>query len=133
MRKEKKVLVCITPQTNSKRLILKGSEIAKSIEATLHILHVEKGNNIFQTEKSAELLQELFNFGSELGGIVHGICGDNIPKAIKRFMSRNKITHVVLGATLEQNDEVNNRIRKLMPNISVTILERVSETEDKNG
>ncbi len=135
MSKDKKVLVCITPQTNSKRLIIKGSELAKSIEGSLHILHVEKGDSIFQTEQSAELLQELFNFGSELGGIIHAICGDNVPKALKRFIKINNISHIVLGATCEQKDEVNTKMRKLMPKLSVTILEREQpkETEDENG
>ncbi len=135
MSKDKKVLVCITPQTNSKRLIIKGSELAKSIEGSLHILHVEKGDSIFHNEESAELLQELFNFGSELGGIVHAVCGDNVPKTLKRFINNNKITHIILGATLESKDEVNTKMRKLMPKLSVTILEREQpkNTEDENG
>ncbi len=42
-----KVLVCITIQKNSKRLIRKGAEIANNIGGELHILHVEKRNEYF--------------------------------------------------------------------------------------
>ena len=39
-----KVLVCVTLQKSSLRLIKKGAKLAKELDAQLHILHIEMGN-----------------------------------------------------------------------------------------
>lgn len=92
-----KVLVCITAQSNSKRLINKGAEIADHVNGELHILHVQKGNNIFHNNDTPRLLQQLFQYGSEKGGMVHAYCDDQIPESIAAFIEREKVTRLVLG------------------------------------
>ena len=52
-----KILVCITIQQNSKRLIKKGAELASQVEGELHILHVEHGSSILSQSDAGELLQ----------------------------------------------------------------------------
>ncbi len=97
MKGTKKVLVCITPQSNSVRLIQKGHEIATTIGAELHILHVEKGDSILVNSDSTALLQHLFDYGSELNGIVHGLCGEDVVETIIAFIKSEGITNVLLG------------------------------------
>jgi K+-sensing histidine kinase KdpD len=92
----KKVLVCITPQVNSKRLIDKGKEIAG--DAELFILHVSKGRNIIDSAESVALLELLFTYAGKLGGVVLGMASDDVYKAIKKFILKETITNVVLGA-----------------------------------
>ena len=58
-----KVLVCITIQQNSKRLIQKGFELAQSVDGELHVLHIRKGETIFDTPNSTSLFEELFVYG----------------------------------------------------------------------
>ena len=43
-----KILVCITIQENSKRLMKKGYDLAKSSGGELHILHIRHGETIFE-------------------------------------------------------------------------------------
>ncbi len=130
-----KVLACITPQANSKRLINKGLEIAKENGGQLHILHVEKGDSVLNTEESQLLLQELFNYGANLGGVIHGLCGQSIPDTILQFISDEKITHLVLGMPPQfpelersghniKSEDVYNKIKELLPFINIIILER---------
>lgn len=92
-----KVLVCITAQSNSKRLINQGAEIADQCNGELHILHVQKGNNIFHNSDTPRLLQHLFQYGSEKGGMIHAYCDDNIPESIAAFIEKEKVTKLVLG------------------------------------
>lgn len=93
----RKILVCITAQENSKRLIQEGATLADAEDGELHILHVEKGNTIFQNTNAPLLLQELFRYATDKGGMVHVYCDDNVPESIAAFISREGITHLVLG------------------------------------
>ncbi|GHU50565.1 hypothetical protein AGMMS49975_01850 [Clostridia bacterium] len=123
---ENKVLVCITPQGNSRRLIDKGAEIAADGE--LHILHIEKGGEVFNTEGAARMIQELFDYASKAGGIVHGMCSDNIAKTIKSFVLKEKISALILGETDKNykaaDESVLARIQNALPDVNIYILER---------
>lgn len=92
-----KILVCITIQENSKRLMKKGYDLAKSSGGELHILHIRHGETIFETPDSSQLFEELFIYGSELGGQVHFLCSTDIPHTISDFITQNAITHLVIG------------------------------------
>ncbi len=95
---EKKVLVCITIQENSKRLLTRGAEIAQEEGAMLHILHVRKGATIFDTPNSPILCEELFYYGAQLGGETHFLCSDNIIHTVSDFISAYGITNLVIGS-----------------------------------
>lgn len=95
-----KVLVCITIQRNSKRLIEKGAKLAREQGAALHILHIEKGMSIFQNPESATLLEELFKYGKELGGEVHFVSDENVAQMIVSFIRDMAVKTVVLGETM---------------------------------
>ncbi len=131
-----KVLVCITVQANSKRLIKKGAEIAKKKQGQLHILHVQKGNNIFVNLDASELLQQLYEYASELGGETHAICGEDVCETIVNFARDIGITTIVLGQRPEyikvdiENDII-FKIKSLIPEIEVVILEREKEIQEK--
>jgi K+-sensing histidine kinase KdpD len=123
---KKKVLVCITPQVNSKRLIDKGKEIAGGEE--LFILHVSKGANITDSAESVALLELLFIYAGKLGGIVQGMASDNVYKAIKKFIVKETITNVVVGAASpdfpsEEND-LAEKLKLDFPYIETYTLER---------
>ncbi|MCL2852667.1 MAG: universal stress protein [Defluviitaleaceae bacterium] len=124
----KKVLVCITPQSNSRRLIEYGAAIAKGESAELHILHVARGNNILAADGSAQLLQRLFDYAAEVGGIVHGLCGENITTTIVKFIRDEMITNLVLGEHSEEYkasaDNVTTLVSEKLPYIGIHILER---------
>lgn len=119
-----KVLVCITIQRNSKRLIEKGAKIARELDAQLHILHVEKGMSIFQNPEAATLLEALFKYGRELGGEVHFVSDQDIAQKIVGLIRDMDVTTVVLGETMR------GKLYKLLKkDISSYILAEVKDLE----
>lgn len=116
-----KILVCITAQSNSKRLINEGASVADGCNGELHILHVKKGNNIFDNSETPKLLQQLFLYGSEKGGMIHAFCDDDVPKSISEFIIKEKVTKVILGETVSQvkkkKKEIENQFGGILKNI----------------
>jgi K+-sensing histidine kinase KdpD len=125
---QKKVLVCVTAQKNSKRLIDKGREIAVDKRAQLHILNVVIGKNMFTTESETELIQLLFNYASEFGGVVHALCGEDVYEIIKSFIKEEMVTNIVVGAPpreiREKGGSFTDRIGADFPYIDIFVLDR---------
>lgn len=123
-----KILVCITIQENSKRLMKKGYDLANSTDGELHIIHIRRGETIFETPESSHLFEELFIYGSELGGQVHFLCSTDIPHTISDFITQNAITHLVIGkpptCTNEMASNVFEKLVKLPKPIELCVLDR---------
>lgn len=132
-----KVLVCITIQKNSKRLIRKGAEVANEINGELHILHVEKGMSIFKNEESIQMLEELFEYGKQLGGEVHFLSGKDVPSKIVEFIKGMCITRLVLGETMRSKlrrlltKDIESNVLSQTKEVELLILERNNHTQKK--
>ncbi|NLK36914.1 MAG: hypothetical protein GX299_02375 [Epulopiscium sp.] len=137
---EEKVVVCITPQSNSRRLIDKGAQIAQEHGGQLHILHVQKGNTIFQNQEALKWLEQLFIYGSEMGGMVHALCDEEIPSCIARFVKEEGVTKVVLGevpkplkkeSAKSKKEPLFNRILNALPKeAQIIIVEREEKQQN---
>ncbi len=114
----KKILVGITIQENSRRLINTGYLLSKKLAGELHILHIRKGDSIFETPDDTSLFEELFAYGSDLGGQVHFLCSNDVPDTIHQFIVDHEITHLVVG-------KPNNKLKDC-PNL----YEKIKETVD---
>lgn len=123
-----KILVCITIQQNSKRLIKKGYDIARGTNGELHVLHIRRGETIFESPDSSKLFEELFVYGSELGGQVHFLCSTDIPHTISEFITQNAITHLVIGKPPVhincQAPNIFEELVKLPKDIELCVLDR---------
>ena len=126
-----KVLVCITPQVNGKRLIDKGHELSLHISAELHILHVEQNKSIFYTDESAQMLDRLFRYGSERNGVVHAVCAQDPFGAIHRFVREEVITDVVLGESPDTGSGFSERLKAAMPYIHLHVVGKSQGDIDK--
>lgn len=130
-----KVLVCITIQENSRRLIKKGFDTAQAIDGELHILHIKKGETIFDHPNSSILLEELFLYGSELGGEVHFLCSNNVTQTIIDFINEQCITKLIIGrpnASLMAPSTICEELRNAVQGIDVMVVER-TELETLNA
>lgn len=127
---KEKILVCITIQQNSKRLIKKGYEMARELGGELHILHIAKGESIFNEPKNGSLLDDLFKYASELGAEVHFECSDDVTKYIASFIKKHDITCIVLGETLRNalhkflTTNIQTSLESQIPNVRIVVLER---------
>jgi len=128
--KKEKVLVCITIQHNSKRLIKRGYEMANELGGELHILHIAKGESIFTESKDGSLLDELFKYASELGAEVHFECSNDVTKYIASFIKDHAITCIVLGETLRNalrkllSKNIETSLESKIPDVQIVVLER---------
>ena len=118
------VLVCITPQTNGKRLIDKGAQVVDNDK--LHILYMQRGDSIFLSEASASMLEELFDYGKSKGGSVHFISGDHFLSELQKFAKENNIGHFVVGEppqNVMSKEKLENSIKEYIPHAIISIVE----------
>jgi K+-sensing histidine kinase KdpD len=120
-----RVLVCITPQANGKRLIDCGAELSRALSTDLHILHVETSHSIFSAQNAPEMLEKLFRYGTENGGEVHAIAGGDQFNVIERFIIEHGVTDVVLGEAPENGRDAGFIISQALPHVRVTIVEKL--------
>lgn len=131
--KKEKILVCITIQHNSKRLIKRGYEIAKERDGELHILHIAKGDSIFTEPESGPLLEDLFEYASQLSGEVHFGCSTDVIQYIASFIKDNDITGIVLGETLRNalcsffSKDIKSCLETDEPDLEIYVLERTTK------
>lgn len=136
MNKQEKVLVCITIQKNSERLIEKGAKLAQDKNAQLHILHIEKGMSIFQNPEAAALLEELFNYGKNLGGEVHFISDNDIAGRIISFIRDMEVSMIVLGETMRGKlfklikKDISSCVASEAKDLEVLVISRKDEDHD---
>ena len=123
-----KVLVGITIQENSRRLIDEGVRLSKELHAPLHILHIRRGETIFDEPESSTLLADLFNYAGDLGGEVHFVCGEHITEVFSDFVEKNHITHLVIGETpaylASSAPSMYETLTYKLDNIEIDVLER---------
>ncbi len=110
--KEEKIAVCITAQTSSQRLIDYGAEIAEQYNSSLHILHVQKGDSIFQNGETLKLLTKLLSYGDRCGGIVNVLCDEDVPKCIAQFAKEEGITKVIMGELPKMEKKHTTKVQK---------------------
>ena len=122
-----KVLVGITIQENSRRLIDEGVKLSQSLNAPLHILHIRKGETIFDHAESSALLEDLFAYGGERGGEVHFLCGKHVSKTFTNFVKENGFTHLVIGEApshlVMKSPSVYDKITKELQNVEIIALQ----------
>jgi K+-sensing histidine kinase KdpD len=68
------------------------------LDAPLAILHIKKGNSIFENPSDSTLFEELFAFGKELGGEAHFLCSNDIVSTLLNFIQEEGVTDLVVGA-----------------------------------
>lgn len=123
-----KVLVGITIQETSRRLIDEGVKVAKSLNAPLHILHIRKGETIFDNPESSLLLEDLFAYGGELGGEVHFLCGAHVSQTFSDFVRDHHFTHLVIGESpahlAVKSPSVHDKLTHELRNLEMIVLPR---------
>ena len=131
-----RVLVCITSQANSERLIDMAAEMADMLNGELHILHVQRGGSIFNNSDTPRLINELCQYGGKKGGSIHFYCDEDIAECIGKFVFEKHITRIVIGQppkcdindTEGLKNAANKVLRCVKGNVEVIVVPR-SQTE----
>lgn len=100
MYKKPNILVCVTKQITCENLIKEGYLLKKDIEnSELYILHITNKN---LTENDESIIH-LFDIGKKYDATMSIVSGNNPISEIKKYVKKNKISHIIVGETRYQN------------------------------
>ena len=91
-----RVVVCVSPQEVSFKLVRRGYRLARRIQGDFICLHVRSPERRFG-EKEEALLQQILSLARELGGEVVELHGESIAEQIISYVNANQTTMVVMG------------------------------------
>lgn len=114
MKHRKRVLVCVTQQKSCERLIEFGTNLVNSDKDELHVIHVVKENwKYFGQLEEKDALDYLFEVSKEHNAMLSVFKAKDIEKALSDFAEKHKITDIVMGESLERNEQQNmiNRLQ----------------------
>ncbi|MBE0450461.1 MAG: universal stress protein [Clostridia bacterium] len=114
MKHRKRVLVCVTQQKSCERLIEFGRNLVNSDKDELHVIHVVKENwKYFSQLEEKDALDYLFEVSKEHNAMLSVFKAKDIEKALSDFAEKHKITDIVMGESLERNEQQNmiNRLQ----------------------
>ncbi len=115
MRRKKKIMVCVTQQKSCERLIDYGVTRISSKNDELHVVHVVKENwKYFGQLEEEDALEYLFDVSKKSSAQLSVIKASDIEKTLSDFAKKNKITHIIMGASNEQSEQQNmiNRLQE---------------------
>ncbi|AHM56821.1 hypothetical protein EAL2_c15260 [Peptoclostridium acidaminophilum DSM 3953] len=95
----KKVMVCVTKQKTSERLIKSGYKIAGP-EGELYVLHIT-GKDL--SLANCEVIQHLFDVSKKYDAQMSILHSKHVAETIKKFVSDNDINAIVLGESNEES------------------------------
>lgn len=102
----KNILVCVTQQKTSERLINEANELLKNYKGKLHVINVVKNDVNFldsKTESESEALEYLFSISKSIGANLAVLKSDDIPGAIAQYADENHINCIFLGRSPKKN------------------------------
>lgn len=94
-----RIMVCISPSSNAKKLIRRGALIARRYRAEWFAVAVES-TNIFAAKWSQKEKQDLdanFKLAQQLGAKTLTISGRNISNELAKFAKDKHVTQIVIG------------------------------------
>ena len=92
---EDRIIVCIRPGEQAKKLIRRGYRLAKRFQGQFWTLHVKTPGQIVSGGRHE--LERLFELTRSLGGEVVEVDGDSVAEEILRFAREKRATFIVMG------------------------------------
>ena len=92
---EDRVVVCVRPGDQAKKMIRRGYRLAKRFQGEFWTLHVKTPGQVIGGRRHD--LQALFDLTTALGGKVMEVDGDSVAVEILRFAREKRATFIVMG------------------------------------
>lgn len=127
MKNPKNIMVCVTQQKTCERLIMNGYNEINSDDDKLFIMHVVSEKDKFLNNScDGEALEYLFEVSKKVGADLTVLRAKEVIKAISDFAMKNKITHVIMGASPDGEDvddhSVALKLKNTLPFIDYIII-----------
>lgn len=116
------VLVCVTGQQSSQRLIHRGAEIAARHGAPLLVLSVSgSGVNLLSNPSVSQALNDLYRLSVEVGAEMTMLHHTDAHRAICDFAKERGVTHLVLGQGQNGENPFILRLKQALPQVTFMI------------
>jgi len=94
-----RILVCVSPSPNAKRLIRRGALIARRYRCEWFVVAVESTGLFSQkwNQKDKEDLENNFSLAKQLGAAATILSGRSISDALAKFAKEKNVTQIVIG------------------------------------
>jgi two-component system sensor histidine kinase KdpD len=92
---EDRIIVCVRPGQQAKKLIRRGYRLAKRFQGQFWTLHIKTPGQIVTGGRHE--LEALFELTRSLGGDVVEVDGDSVAEEILRFAREKRATFIVMG------------------------------------
>lgn len=119
---ESKLLVGISSNKNTERILLITHRMAADLEAEWYAVHVESLQQVRHSDKARNQLYRNINLAEELGAKVVTLSGDNIADEIVKFAKQKNVTLIIAGLSqrspwqiLTRGSVLNNLIKSANP------------------
>lgn len=115
------LMVCITKQKASARLIRTGAALAQKLGLELTVVHVAPfGENILGSPKEGAALDYLFSIAKQYHAPMQMLRSDQVAQTLANFARENHIVHVVMGGKGESRGLI-REFSALLPEMEITV------------
>lgn len=122
MKKEKTVLVCITPQESSKELVKAGKALADKHEAKLEVVSVLPFQQNGQYKIESDTLEKLYQTAISQKGEMAVYFSDDPILTVSAHMARRKPLTLVVGFPGENSNNFISTIHLLLPDVPISMV-----------
>ena len=130
MRKEPRVLVCVTGQKSCERLIHDGAEIAAELGAELSVVHVAKmGSNFLGSPSESQALEYLFDISKSHHADMMLLRNDDVVHTIAAHARKIGATVIVLGSGMQSGGggRISRALQNALPDVEIHVRVGIDE------
>lgn len=122
MNKERPVLVCVTAQQSSEKLVKAGKKIAEKYSSTLEVVSVLPVNR--QNNKSeSEIIERLYQLSVSYGGEMAVYFNDDPTLTVSAHIAKRKPLTIVTGFPGENSNDFIDLIHALFPETPISMVD----------
>ncbi len=125
--KQQAVMVCVTRQRSSTKLIQRGAEIAREHGLALVVIHVARpGEDILGLASEGEALTMLFEMARQAGGQMEMVRAESFIDALTEQAREKRARYILMGAsrggetTIEKSRAV---LESNLPDVTLEVIE----------
>lgn len=122
MKKEKTVLVCITPQESSKELVKAGKVLADKHGAKLEVVSVLPFQQNGQYKIESDIIEKLYQTAISEKGEMAVYFSDDPILTVSAHIAKKKPLTIVVGFPGEKSNNFISTIHLLLPDVPISMV-----------
>ena len=122
MKKEKTVLVCITPQESSKTLVKTGKVLADKHGAKLEVVSVLPFQQNGQYKIESDIVEKLYQTAMSENGEMAVYFSDDPILTVSAHIAKRKPLTIVVGFPGEKSNGFISMIHLLLPDVPISMV-----------